>query len=68
MAAHGVCSKADVQTYLRETAESLGVELHNDAVAAELDRRDPVAHLRSCFNVPRIKQLLGEERSSGVPL
>ena len=60
-------SRDDIQRYLRHAAQSIGVALDSDAVAAELDRRDPVAHLRSCFNVPTVDQLMSEgERSPGM--
>ena len=67
MAFPDLFSKEDVQGYLRSTAESLGVEIDSDTLAAELDRRDPVAHLRTFFNIPSVGQLLAEgERSAGT--
>ena len=57
--------REDIQSYLFSTAESLGVEVDDDAVAAALDGRDILAHFRIFFNVPTIHQLLGE-KGSGV--
>jgi kynureninase len=67
MDARGFFTKGEVQKYLQATAESLGVKLDSDAFAIELDRRDPLARLRSNFNIPIAGQLLAEgERSADV--
>jgi hypothetical protein len=67
MDARGFFTKGEVQKYLQATAESLGVKLDSDAFAIELDRRDPLARLRSNFNIPIAGQLLAEgERSAGT--
>ena len=60
-------TRDDVQQYIRQIAQSLGVDEGDDRVAQQLDRQDPLAHLRSCFHIPSIGQLLDErERSSST--
>ena len=54
-------TRAAVQGYLRGLAQQLGVKEDDDAMAAELDQRDCLAHLRDNFNVPRVGRLLDEE-------
>lgn len=49
-----------IQGYLRGVAQLLGVKEDDDAVAAELDQRDCLAHLRNSFHIPSLGQLLNE--------
>ena len=61
--------REDVQSYLLDTARCLGVELDDEALAVDLDRRDVLADFRSYFHVPTIGQLVSEgDRSPGMNL
>lgn len=59
-----LCTGDAIHRYLRGVAESLGVEEDDDAVAAELDFRDSLSHMRSSFNVPPL--LKDGERDNGI--
>lgn len=52
-----------LHSYLRGVAETLGVEEDDDAVAAELDLRDSLSHMRSSFHIPRSGALGEMDRS-----
>ena len=50
-----------IQSYLRELAAELGVSLGDPRLAAELDKRDKLAEIRSKFHIPIISDFLEEE-------
>ena len=57
-----------IRCYLRGVAETIGAAEDDDAVASELDKRDPLAHLRSFFHVPSVDQLLNEREGHSSEL
>lgn len=52
-----------IHGYIHGIAEQLGVKEDDDAVAAELDRRDALARFRNSFHVPSVDQILEREQS-----
>ncbi len=55
-------SRDEVQSYLLRLADDLGVPLDDAAVATELDKRDELASFGGRFEVPKIGDLLEEEK------
>ena len=53
-----------IQSYLRELAAELGVSLGDPRLAAELDKRDKLAEIRSKFHIPIISDFLEEEEKA----